>query len=407
MTHKGDTWNESTTYRDPTSLRTVRKVTSGGLYNYHPAYHTWTAWTADSTRCVFSSGRRNCSTIFACDVQTGDITQLLDWQEGWNVGNKYIQGDTPSGVGRVCLDAHSGWVYYVHNTLDGTALKAVQIDSLEERTIHAGIPGYAYGQPTVSGDSRWVAVPNNVIPEAFLHGDPRKPTSFGEVLDVYAAPGGSRMQLVRFDLTVDAPEPEIVYDEPDCRGNHLQYSPVDPNLLHTDRDFAPRFWSGSDQKRNRVWLYHIDEQRLVEQPSPSGRTFQVHSVMSFDGQTVPYHCPPSPTDPGGYVIGVNDLEGNTLAEYRSSAWTHYGHVGAVPGRKTIMLDGNVTDDLILWMDYDDPTQPRFEVICRHGTNWGGHEWQYPHPHPQCAPTGDRIVYNAAHRGRSDVYVVEV
>ena len=78
------------------------------------------------------------------DPETGDITQLLDWQEGWNVGNKYIQGDTPSGVGRVCLDSHSGWVYYVHNTLQGTALKAVQIDSLEERTLSEGIPGYAY-----------------------------------------------------------------------------------------------------------------------------------------------------------------------------------------------------------------------------------------------------------------------
>ena len=49
MTRKGDTWNESNTYRDPVSLRKVRKVTSAGSYNYHPAYHTWTAWTAGSS----------------------------------------------------------------------------------------------------------------------------------------------------------------------------------------------------------------------------------------------------------------------------------------------------------------------------------------------------------------------
>ena len=371
MTRKGDTWNESEAYRDPLTQRLVRRITSAGCYNYHPAYHTWTAWTADGRRCVFSSGRRNRSTIFCCDVKTGAITQLLDWQEGWNVGNKYIQGDTPWGVGRVCLDAHSGWVYYVHHTLAGTALKAVQIDSLQERTIHAGMPGYAYGQPTVSGDSRWVAVPANVVPEAFRNGDPRAPLTFQDVLETYAAEGGSRVRLVRFDVTRQVPAPEVVYDEPDCRGNHLQYSPVDPNLLHTDRDFAPRFWAGSDQKRNRVWLYSIDEGRLVEQPSPSGRTFQVHSVIGFDGQTVLYHCPPSPADPGGYAIGVNDLEGHNLVEYRSDAWTFYGHVGDVPDRKTIMVDGNLTDDCILWLDYDDPKTPRIEVICRHGTDWLG------------------------------------
>jgi hypothetical protein len=33
MTRKGDTWNESTTYQDTYSLRTVRKVTAGGTYN--------------------------------------------------------------------------------------------------------------------------------------------------------------------------------------------------------------------------------------------------------------------------------------------------------------------------------------------------------------------------------------
>jgi hypothetical protein len=406
MTKKGDTWNESTAYRDLFSLRTVRKVTAGGSYNYHPAYHTLTAWSADGKRCIFKSGRKNHSTIFVCDVATGDMTQLLDWQEGWGVDASWAPDDRPFGIGGICLDAHSGWVYYVQHNTGTTALKAVHIDSLQERTLSEGIAGYAFGQPTVSGDSQWVALPSNIIPAQMRNVDSYKPLSIGQVHEIFASEGGSRMQLVRFPTHGD-PVPEVVYDEADCRGNHLQYSPVDANILHTDRDFAPRFWAGSDQVRNRVWLWHIDTQRLVEQPSLSGRTFQVHSVWTFDGQEVLYHCPPSRTDPGGYVIGVNDLEGNNVAEYHSSAWTHYGHVGAVAGHKAIMIDGNITDDLILWLYYDDPSTPRIEVICRHGTNWGGHEWQYPHPHPQCAPTGDRILYNAASRGRSDVFIVEV
>ncbi len=185
--------------------------------------------------------------------------------------------------------------------------------------------------------------------------------SMNQVQEIYASKGGSRMQLVRF-VTQGDPVPEVVYDEADCRGNHVQYISIDTNILHTSRDFAPNFWSGSDQVRNRVWLWHIDEKRLVEQPSPSGRTFQVHSVWSFDGEGVLYHCSPSRTDPGGYVIGINDL------------------------------DGNINHDLILWLRYHDPATPRIEMVCRHDTDWGGHEGQYSHPHPQCAPTGDTVTY---------------
>jgi hypothetical protein len=277
MTKKGDTWNESTAYRDPYTQRRVLKVTAGGSFNYHPAYHILTAWSGDGKRCIFKSGRKNRSTLFVCDVLTGDITQLLDWQEGWAVDATPGATGSLSGIGGACLDQHSGWVYYVQRTGQGTALKAVHIDSLHERTLSEGIAGYAFGQPTVSGDSKWVAVPNNIIPEPFLHVDPFKPLLTDQVREVFATEGGSRMQLVRFLTDGDA-GPEVVYDELDCRGNHLQYSPVDANILHTDRDFAPKFWGGSDQVRNRVWLWYMNEQRLVEQPSPLG----AHVPGAFD-----------------------------------------------------------------------------------------------------------------------------
>jgi hypothetical protein len=72
----------------------------------------------------------------------------------------------------------------------------------------------------------------------------------------------------------------------------------------------------------------------------------------------------------------------------------------------VILDGNLSNDLLLWVYYDQP-QPRVEVICRHGTDWGAMPGQYPHPHPICDPTGRWIAYNAAARGRSDVFVVSV
>jgi len=401
MSRKGDTWNESETYRDPVTLRSVRRVTTAGAYNYHPAYHTHTAWTGDGKRCVFITGRSGRTAVMGCDAASGDITQLTEWHDGWAVGKPPgVARGFVGGIGHACLDRGTGWVYYTA----GTGLNAVHVESLEERMLVEDSGEYAYGMPTVSADGRWVAVPSNIIPREFADMDRDRPLTGAMVREIYARPGNSRMQLVRIPTAGDD-APEVVYDEPGCRGNHLQYSPVDPDLLHTDRDFAPGFWSGSDGVRNRVWLYRIGTRELVEQPSPSGRTFQVHSVWNCEGTEVLYHCPGGPGR--GYVIGANDLEGNNIAEFTHDSWTYYGHVSAVAGRKAIMIDGNITDDLIMWIHYDDPARMRLEVICRHGTDWGGHEGQFPHPHPQCSPEGRWIVYNVAFKGRSDVVVVEV
>ena len=406
MTRKGDTWNESRTYLDPFTLRRVRQFTTAGAYNYHPAYHTSTAWTADGKRFIFMSGRANKSTIFCGNVETGEITQLLDWVDGWMINIiTGASGNFSHGVGTPCLDRNSGWVYY---SIDQT-LRAVNIDTLEERTLIEDSGVWAYGTPTVSPDSAYVAVPANIIPEAMANVDPTRPLDTAEVRAIYAEPEGKgshyRIEVIN---TQGDTQREVVYDELDSRCNHLQWNPVKMDWLHTDRDMPPDFWGGSDGVTNRVWTLHLPDKRLVEQPSPSGRTFQVHSVWSWDGEDVLYHCPGGPGRGGpGYVIGVNDIEGNNIVEWSSDAWTNYGHVGAVAGRKAVMIDGNITNDMILWLYYDDPKHLRIEAICKHGTNWGGSEWQYPHPHPQCDPTGSRIVYNAAAGGRSDVFVVEI
>ena len=108
----------------------------------------------------------------------------------------------------------------------------------------------------------------------------------------------------------------------------------------------------------------------------------------------------------GHYIGVVHKSGHTVREYLFDKAPHYGHVSAMAGRPAVILDGNLSNDLLLWVYYDRP-QPRVEVICRHGSDWGALPGQYPHPHPISDPTGHWIAYNAAARGRSDVFVVQV
>ena len=76
------------------------------------------------------------------------------------------------------------------------------------------------------------------------------------------------------------------------------------------------------------------------------------------------------------------------------------------GRPAIILDGNLTNDMLLLLYYDKAT-PRIEMVARHGTTWGGLPWQSSHPHPQSDPTGRYISYNAVTGGRSDVFIAEV
>jgi len=59
----GYTWNESSTYKDPVTLRKVRRVTSRGLYNQTPTYHTNTAFTADGKYLIMATIRDGKSLI--------------------------------------------------------------------------------------------------------------------------------------------------------------------------------------------------------------------------------------------------------------------------------------------------------------------------------------------------------
>jgi len=142
---------------------------------------------------------------------------------------------------------------------------------------------------------------------------------------------------------------------------------------------------------------------LTELPPRDKARFQVHSAWTWDGQHVLYH---GRSVQGGYYIGATDREGHTLREYAFCDAAHYGHVSAAAGRPAIILDGNLSSDLLLWLYYDQK-QPRVEVIARHGTDWGAMSGQFPHPHPLSDPTGRWISFNVAHRGRSDVCVVRV
>ena len=147
----------------------------------------------------------------------------------------------------------------------------------------------------------------------------------------------------------------------------------------------------------------LSTQELTELPPVDAARFQVHCAWTWDGTGVLYH---GRSAESGYFIGVTSPQGETIREYLFRDAGAYGHVSAMAGRPAIILDGNLSTDQLLWLYYDQE-QPRVESIARHGTDWGALPWQYSHPHPLSDPTGRWITYNAAARGRSDIFIVEV
>ena len=397
--HKGKTWNESTVYKDPWTLRSVRRVTQAGLYNQTPTYHTNTAFSADGEFLVFASARQGGSALFRCHIPTGDITQLTDLIAGVGTRDELHKGGGTSvgnGMGvtmLTCIAPKSGWVVYVV----GRAFKAVHIDTFEEQTLIDDIgPDWIAGMPSVDPTETHAILPIMSAHPEIAQG--QQPT---QGYMAHFAETGPRLRLMQVPLA--GGEVETVYAEDGIGCAHCPHNPQDADLILIDRDFPPRLWAGSDGKTNRIWALRLSSGALTELPPQDAARFQVHCAWTWDGQGVLYH---GLIAEQGYFIGVVDPNGHPMREYLFRDAQAYGHVSAMAGRPAVILDGNLSNDLLLWLYYDQE-QPRIEVIARHGTNWGALPWQYSHPHPLSDPTGRWISFNAADRGRSDVFVVAV
>jgi len=381
LARKGTTWNESEVQEDPWTLRPVRRITTVGLYNTTPTYHTRSAWTDDGERLVFASGRYGKSAVLSCHVATGAISQLTDAVDGAGVGD---------GVGGICVAPKSGWVLYHY----GGAMRAVHIDTLEERVL---LSHGTLGSPTIDANEEYLiwGTNNQSLPEYWLD------------------PDNAAFRMLRLPLA--GGNVEVVYREEGVQGTHLQYSPTDPDLLLLTRD-TPRWRYPTRGITNRMWTYRLSTGELTELAPRNPAHLEMHATWSWDGRSVLYHGPAtksgwhigdSEVQQGvGWYVGVVSPDGQVLWEHEGPSWTAYGHVSAMAGRPAIILDGNVSSELLTLMYYDG-SLPRIEIIGRHGTNWGGHTGQLSHPHPQSDPTGRWISFNAAGGGRSDVYVVDV
>lgn len=388
---KGETWNESVIYQDPVTLKTVRQLTTQGTVNTVPSYHTAQSFSENGEEAIFITIREGMSALCKANLITGDITCLIDPIDGTGGLNDLPKFGNGKGIeiGAV-LAPKSRWAYYVVER----QIRGVHIDTLEEKLIVDDVEAeYFIESIAVSPDEQ----------------------TFVYVVDVQN-PEKSGYRKFWIYIMRNGQTPEILHMEEGVSAGHIMFNPVDNDLLMFCRDTGPSAECKADEHA-RAWIYRISDGRLTEVKTVEKQNFQTHTAWAWDGKSVVYHGMIAGSDwkynitDKGWYIGSVGLDGNPIREYSFPGAQYYGHVSAMQGKNAAIIDGNILDGLLMWLNFDGEL-PKIEIIAQHATDFTTMPCQYSHPHSICDPTGKRILFNSARKRiffgpRSDIYAVEV
>jgi hypothetical protein len=333
---------------------------------------------------VFASWNSNGqSALIKANVVTGDLTVVAVVAAG---ETGHFNGNN------ICMIPASEKAAAVR----GGKVYVYDLNTLEEKLLMSAETGFSFGHPTGSADGKKVYV--NKMPKYTQGKD-----------DPYQAD-----TTVYYSVDIATGRATEFFRD-SSRSNHTVVCPSDPDLLLLDRDFPPKYGSGSDNgKTSRVWLLNIKTGKLTEiRPNDKNR-FQIHSNWSFDGKYVYYHgISQVPSPQGGFkykphFIGVADRSGKIIWEKVFPNF-NYGHICSHTTKHAIITDGLIFSKLITeinWTKRDAQEVPEINILGAH--NSGDHNLgQYAHPHCLMSPDGKLLTYNRGNRSRSDVYILSL
>lgn len=389
---KGITWNESSVYNDAVTLRKMRRLTSRGMLNTIPSYHTGQSFTADGGHVLFISFREGHTCLCKAELATGALTALIEPVAGLGgLCEVHSFGDGKGiPIGPV-LGPTTHWAYYVV----ARQIRAVNLDTLHERLMLDGVEEKFFVESiALTCDEKKLVYILSAL-------RPQKRQDF-------------HFRVCSIDLATG--EHALIMERQGINGTHLMNNPTAPDLFLIGQDLGPSPSDRSDDN-GRNWILNIATGGLVNLKTDAQQNFQTHTCWTWDGKEVLYHGMlagsrwENDRNENGWYIGKTGLDGNVKREFAFPDAPYYGHVSAMKGKDAVILDGNLLNGLLTWL-YLDGESPRVEVIARHDSDFTVMPGQYTHPHTICDPTGRRLVFNSARKkifvgGRSDVYTVEV
>jgi hypothetical protein len=380
---KGQIWNESIEYRDRITRKRVRRMTTEGVYSNTMGYHTGIGWSGDGENILLNMGRAGKSALVTCHVPTGNLKQITDAYDGVTVGSYKGQG-----AGHHFHNKNAVLYYRIE---DRTA-RVVDVDTLEEKIVAENLNDIG---PLSADEKHFVSI------------------EIGNEKDDRAKAIYTQLPYRFIRNSLENGSQEVIY-EGKGSGGHLQYSPTNPDHLLFDRN-VPLFDYPYEGITARVCLLTISTGELTELVPRNENHAQWHATWRWDGEYVYCHgynglrsnwvrpCQ------DGWFISIIDTAGTVYREYKSTGWMNYGHVGSLGTTDMVLLDGNVTDNMILSLSYEDAEIPRFEMIANHQTFWGSNFGQMGHPHTTSGRNGKYLAFNAVMKDgvSADTYAVEL
>jgi hypothetical protein len=403
MLEVGATWNESRTWPDPLTGRTVRSLSTAGRINQTPTYHTNSGFSADGRFIAFVSVREGATWLLRAEVESGELKAL--WRapgvgdrnyvhRGMSLAFEDVDGRGVCG-NRVCMAPRRGLAVLTCER----RLLAVDLASCEERLLIEDVgEEWIFGAPCLDPEEKFAVITASSAHPQILAGE-KATKRYGEFMD-------HRLRLLRVPLDGGPSEPEVLYRHSPAQSAHSAFRPTNGGPLYFDLDLPPGYWGGSDGKTPRIWLLDLasGEARPVKTGYPGA--FQTHTAWLWDGSALCYH---GGAREGGEYFGLVTPDGETLWERVFPEARAYGHNTPDAKRPALIIDGSFSTDRLQWLYYDDggAGEARLEPICLHATEWKSLPGQYSHPHPLTDPGGRWVSFTRARGGRSDVCVVEV
>lgn len=313
---KGDVYpSELRTFTDNITGAVIHQLTNYLCHSCH-LYFTHLPYYANGTRMLFHSDRGGAGNLYELDLHTFAIKQLTNCSPGEPDIRPFSACVNP------VRDEAFFWI--------GRRLRAIDLQTLEERDIWEMPEGVRCLTPNCSSDGKFVFFATNPIIHEGLTIDRLSGLPFSRD---YCA---QRPHCSIMRVPAEGGEAEIVWEE-DCWLGHVNTSPNNPKILTFCHE-GP--WAMIDQ---RIWGLDTDTGRVWKiRPEQPGELIG-HEYWFADGSRIGYHG----KDTQQRVIwGHADPMGDDFQDYvLPRASTHFHSLDA----SLVVGDGSVLDPyLMLW-----------------------------------------------------------
>jgi len=366
-TNAGRRWKpELIVSKDTVSGATVRQLTDYKAHSHH-FYFTYPCWYDNGRKIVIYSDRENRTNLFGVDIETGEMTQLTDWNPDL----------VPGGL---CKNPVRDEVYFSSKGI----LTALDLDTLESRTLFERPEGYIGNSADATADGKFLCAGfNQDLSDKIMMDLGNGYIGFNEY---WAAMPHSML----WKIPIDGGDAQLIHEEDYWMG-HFNCSPKLPNIMTFCHE-GP--WNKVD---NRIWGFDTQTGEAWKiRPTAPGEVVG-HEYWMSDGEHIGYH---GGNAQGGIFGSIRyDDTDRVEAPFNGHCWHFHSHM-----LDLVVGDGNAQQPYLLAWRFKEGAFEGPKVLAWHR---GSFHTQKQHVHPCVNSRGTQVVYTADPHGYAQVFAVDV